>query len=287
MTFKSASLTPTVLRIVQDKGTEYPFSGEHDEKETPGTYLCRQCGLALFRATSKFPSGCGWPSFDQNIENAVKQEADKDGKRTEILCTRCNAHLGHVFIGERMTPLNTRHCVNSLSLDFVSDLEVQDSQEIILGAGCFWGVEYWFKKLPGILKVEVGYSGGHTLNPTYEDVCSKHSGHYEVVRVLFNQKKILLERVLKFFFEIHDFSQTDGQGPDIGEQYLSAIFVYDQTQADIANQLITYLKSQGEDVATKVLPVQTFWLAEDYHQAYYDKTRKLPYCHTYVKKFED
>ncbi|MBS0287440.1 MAG: bifunctional methionine sulfoxide reductase B/A protein [Proteobacteria bacterium] len=287
MTFKSASLPPDVLRIVQDKGTEYPFSGEYDQLDAPGTYLCRQCGLGLFRAQSKFHSGCGWPSFDQNIENAVKRQTDADGQRVEILCARCDAHLGHVFMGEKMTVLNTRHCVNSLSLDFVHDLTVQDSSEVILAAGCFWGVEYWFKKLPGVLKVEVGYTGGQTKNPSYEDVCRGNTGHFEAVRVVFNPKQVTLEKIMKFFFEIHDFSQTNGQGPDIGEQYLSVIFYYDAIQQAVAQKLIQILEKKGEHVATKLFPISPFWKAEDYHQAYYDKMRKIPYCHQYVKIFGD
>ncbi len=285
MAYKTNSLQPHVLNIVKDKGTEHPFSGEYDEQDSPGTYLCRQCGLALFRATHKFHSGCGWPSFDLPIPHSVKQLPDKDGQRTEILCSRCDAHLGHVFHGERLTTLNTRHCVNSLSLDFVADLNVEDSQEVIVAAGCFWGVEYWFKKLPGVLKVEVGYSGGHKAYPTYEEVCRGHTGHVEVVRVIFDPKKVTLEKVLKFFFEIHDPTQTNGQGPDIGEQYLSVVFYYDDEQAQMAHKLIHQLEQTGEKVATKVIPVSIFWPAENYHQAYYDKTRKMPYCHTYVKKF--
>jgi peptide methionine sulfoxide reductase msrA/msrB len=287
MTFKTASLVPQLLTIIRDKGTEYPFSGEYDSLDSPGTYLCRQCGLALFRATSKFHSGCGWPSFDKEIEGAVKRLPDKDGQRTEILCMRCDAHLGHVFIGERHTVLNTRHCVNSLSLDFVTSLDVKDSAEAILAAGCFWGVEYYFKKLPGVLKVEVGYSGGSKDSPTYEQVCTGHSGHFEAVRVVYDPSKITYEKIIKFFFEIHDPTQHNGQGPDIGEQYLSVIFYYDDKQLQTAQALIQTLEQKGYDIATQVLPVKPFWPAEDYHQDYYQKTKKLPYCHTYTKRFDD
>ena len=157
---KTASLSPDARKIICEKDTEYPNTGEYTDLETAGTYLCRQCGLALFRAEHKFHSGCGWPSFDAEIPGKVKREPDADGRRTEILCIRCNAHLGHVFHGEGYTPLSTRHCVNSLSLDFVESLTVNDSSEVIVAGGCFWGMEYYFKKLPGVLKTEVGYSGG-------------------------------------------------------------------------------------------------------------------------------
>src|SRR5437762_9264885 len=103
---KSASLPNEILAIVKNKNTEHPFTGEYDEFEEAGTYLCRQCGLALFRSQTKFHSGCGWPSFDEEIMGAVKQLPDSDGRRTEILCSRCNAHLGHMFRGEHITNKN-------------------------------------------------------------------------------------------------------------------------------------------------------------------------------------
>lgn len=285
MVIKTTSLSHQLLAVIDDKGTEYPFTGEYDELDQPGTYLCRRCGLALFRSQTKFHSGCGWPSFDEEIKDAVLRKPDVDGSRTEILCSRCNAHLGHVFQGERFTGKNTRHCVNSASLDFVSDLNILDTEEIILAAGCFWGVEYYLKKLPGVIKTEVGYTGGRTLNPTYEDVCSGRTGHFEAIRVVFDPTKISLENLLKYFFEIHDPAQTNGQGPDLGEQYLSRIFYYDDQQKIIALKVVNELKQLSYVVATKVLPVSPFWRAENYHQDYYTKTGKQPYCHRWEKKF--
>jgi peptide methionine sulfoxide reductase msrA/msrB len=282
---KTASLPTPFLRIIRDKATEYPFTGEYNEHEKAGTYLCRQCGLALFRANTKFHSGCGWPSFDEEIPNTVNSIPDTDGKRLEIVCARCTAHLGHVFKGEGFTEKNTRHCVNSASLDFVSDTTVTDTEEAIFAAGCFWGVEYYLQKLPGVLKTEVGYCGGQTENPTYEDVCSGNTGHVEAIRVIYDPQKISYAQLVKFFFEIHDPTQTNGQGPDLGTQYLSVIFYHNETQKNIAEQLKSELEQKKLVIATSIQQTSPFWFAEKYHQDYYTKTGTQPYCHHYVKRF--
>jgi len=283
--FKEPSLPKVVLAVVKHRGTEYPFTGAYNDSDEKGTYLCRLCGLALFRGEHKFHSGCGWPSFDEEITNAVLRKNDPDGKRTEIVCARCDAHLGHVFLGERLTKQNTRHCVNSLSLDFVSDVQVLDSQEAIFACGCFWGVEYYFKRLPGVLKTEVGYTAGVSEAPTYREICRGDTGHVEAIRVLFDSSRISYEQLAKFFFEIHDPSQEDGQGPDRGEQYLSVVFYYDETQKEITQRLIAELGNKGYSVATTLKPVSVFWPAETYHQDYYEKTGKQPYCHRHTQKF--
>lgn len=275
--WKSDSLQPVVLSVIQGKETEKPFLGEYDNFGEKGTYLCRQCGLALFRSETKFHSGCGWPSFDEAIEGAVLEEADRDGHRVEIVCVRCHGHLGHVFTEEQFTAKNTRHCVNSVSLDFVEDFTVLDTGEAIFAAGCFWGVEHYFKTLPGVLKTQVGYSGGFHPNPSYQEICEYETGHFEVIRVIYDLNKINYEALVKYFFEIHDFTQTDGQGPDIGEQYLSRIFYFDEDQRAIAQNIIEELRLRRYDVVTQILPVSVFWPAEGYHQQYYEKTGKLPF----------
>lgn len=283
---KLASLTPAVRRIICDKATEYPYTGAYNSTKENGTYLCRRCGLALFRGKNQFHSGCGWPNFDEMIAHAIKETLDADGTRREILCQRCNSHLGHVFSGEHFTHKNLRHCVNSASLDFVANNEVRDTAEMIAAGGCFWGVDYFLRQIDGVLKVEVGYTGGITCEPNYEQVCTGQTGHYEAVRVVYNIAKTDYFTVLKRFFEIHDPSQKNGQGPDIGSQYKSAVFYYNKEQLADAEELIQRLKSRGYAVATRLLEVQTFWPGEEYHQDYYTKNHKAPYCHRETNRFD-
>lgn len=283
---KTASLTPTARRIICEQATEYPHSGAYNTVVTQGSYLCRRCGLALFRANSQFASGCGWPSFDVNIPYAVKELPDSDGLRIEIRCHRCDAHLGHVFDGEYLTAKNRRHCVNSAAIDFVANNDVVDTEEAILAGGCFWGVEHYLGQIPGVLAVESGYTGGTTAEPTYNQICSGTTGHYEAVRVVFDRAKTDYHAIAKRFFEIHDPTQRMGQGPDLGHQYQSAVFYYNTSQHDETCKLIEQLKKKGYDVATQLLPAQIFWPAEEYHQNYYAKQSKMPYCHQPVMRFE-
>lgn len=117
------ALTPEETHVIMGKGTEAPFSGEYDNFHEEGTFICRRCNAPLFSSKAKFDAGCGWPSFDENFPDAVKRLPDPDGQRTEIACANCQAHLGHVFMGEHETEKNTRHCVNSLSIRFIKSGE--------------------------------------------------------------------------------------------------------------------------------------------------------------------
>ena len=278
-------LTPEERRIIIGKGTEMPGSGEYLHNKAEGTYRCRQCDAPLYKSSDKFDSGCGWPAFDDEIPGAVERRTDADGRRTEILCVTCGGHLGHVFEGERLTPKNTRHCVNSLSMRF-EPAAVGGFREAYFAAGCFWGVEYLFKKEPGVVATSVGYMGGGLSGPTYRDVCSGDTGHAEVLKVMYDPAKTTYDKLCRLFFEIHDFTQVNRQGPDVGEQYRSEIFVVDKEQQRIADGILDELVARGYEPATRVTSAGTFWPAEEYHQDYYRKTGKTPYCHARRKVFD-
>ena len=272
-------------RIIVHKGTEVPFSGKYNYFFEKGSYLCKRCNARLYRSDDKFASTCGWPSFDDEIIAAVKRQPDIDGKRTEILCANCGAHLGHVFEGEGLTEKDTRHCVNSTSLIFVPEKKEPPAAKAYFAGGCFWGVEHLFDHKEGVISAISGYMGGSMDNPTYEDVKYGSTGHLEVVKVIYDPAKVSYEKLVKFFFEIHDPTQVDGQGPDIGKQYLSAIFYNTDEEKKTAYKLIDILESKGYKIATKVLPAAAFWKAEEYHQDYFDKNKQQPSCHVYKKRF--
>ncbi len=277
-------LSPEEERVIIHKGTEPPFSGEYNDFFEKGTYQCKQCRAPIYSSGDKFESSCGWPSFDDEIKGAIKKETDADGSRTEILCANCGGHLGHVFEGERLTDKNVRHCVNSVAMLFVSDKESELAKAHFAG-GCFWGVEHLFEQKEGVVSAVSGYMGGTVDNPTYGDVLQGDTGHLEAVEVSYDPSKVNYEDLAQYFFEIHDPTQVDGQGPDIGKQYLSAIFCSNEDEKNIAYKLIEVLNAKSYKIATKVLPVSPFWKAEEYHQNYYNKNKNQPYCHVYEKKF--
>jgi peptide methionine sulfoxide reductase msrA/msrB len=278
-------LTPDEERVIIHKGTEAPFTGKYYDFKEAGTYTCKQCGAPLYRSGDKFDSGCGWPSFDDEIPGAVKRSRDADGFRTEITCAACGAHLGHVFEGEHFTSKNTRHCVNSISLNFIPAAAAVKTDTAYFAGGCFWGTEYLLQKFDGVISARVGYMGGKTEYPTYEKVCYDNTGHAETVEVVFDPAKTDFEKLARYFFEIHDPTQFNHQGPDYGPQYRSAIFYKDDNQREIAARLIGILKGKGYKVVTEVVKADHFWEAEKYHQDYYQNNGKQPYCHIYQKRF--
>lgn len=281
-------------RIILHKGTESPYQGKYTDNKKEGTYVCRACGFPLYRSDDKFESGCGWPSFDDEIPGAVNHLPDADGNRVEIVCANCDGHLGHVFRNEGFTPKNTRHCVNSISMHFVPagdelpEVERQSKPEkiAVFAGGCFWGLEHAFSLVPGVLDVVSGYSGGHTPTPGYEEVCRGRTGHAEAVQVRYDPQKVDYETLVRLFFEMHDPTQINRQGVDVGSQYRSVLFYNDEGEKEIALQLVEKLEAKGYRVVTEIVPATVFYPAEEYHQDYLMKHPNRPSCHFQVRRFD-
>jgi peptide methionine sulfoxide reductase msrA/msrB len=171
-------------------------------------------------------------------------------------------------------------------MEFIKKQEITtETDTAIYASGCFWGTEFYMKKMKGVLSTEVGYTGGHVHNPTYKQVCNGNTGHAEAVRVVFDPKQVSYEALTKQFFETHDPTQLNRQGPDIGFQYRSAVFFLNNQQEQIIHKLIGILRTKGLNVVTEVSKAGEFYPAENYHQDYYQKKGGNPYCHIYTPRF--
>ncbi|MBC8266384.1 MAG: bifunctional methionine sulfoxide reductase B/A protein [Flavobacteriales bacterium] len=264
-------LTSDEVAILKNKGTEAPFSGEYNNNFEAGIFVCRACKSPLYESNSKFNSGCGWPSFDDEIEGAIIRYEDLSGgrARTEICCAKCDGHLGHVFKGEQITEKDTRHCVNSLSLQFKA---YNNLEKATFGAGCFWQVEKIFKTTKGVYLSSVGYMGGNTKNPTYKEVCKGDTNHAEVVHVYFNPEIISYKNVLAIFWENHNPTTLNKQGVDVGTQYRSVVFYHSQEQKELAEQsIISQQQKWKNPIVTQIIPAKKYYRAEEYHQNYLNK----------------
>jgi peptide methionine sulfoxide reductase msrA/msrB len=284
-------LSPADAEVILAKGTERPFCGNLLDNHKEGVYICKLCGLPLFGSTGKFNSGTGWPSFFTPVDkDHVVTHTDRSlgMERDEILCARCGAHLGHVF-EDGPKPTGLRFCVNSASLDFLEKGQPTpaaskpvDTAAAYFGGGCFWGVEDRFQQVPGVIDAVSGYMGGKTKNPTYEEVCEHTSGHAEVVKIVFDPKRVSYPQLLEFFFKIHDPTQLNRQGPDVGDNYRSAIFASSPEQTQQARKFIdeqqkSNQRFEGHRIVTQLVeagkdgPSEPFYPAEDYHQDYHMK----------------
>ena len=264
-------LTTEEQYILKDKGTEAPFTGEYNEHFEAGVFICRACENPLYESNTKFNSGCGWPSFDDEIEGAIHRHEDlsRGTIRIEICCANCDGHLGHVFTGEQITAKDTRHCVNSLSIRFKSYTQLQKAT---FGAGCFWSVEKLFKATEGVYLASVGYMGGDTDMPTYNQVCSGTTNHAEVIDLSFNTEKVSYISLLNLFWENHNPTTVNRQGLDSGTQYRSVVFYHNDQQKKEAEQSKREKQASWEnEIVTQILPASTFYRAEEYHQNYLNK----------------
>jgi peptide methionine sulfoxide reductase msrA/msrB len=277
-------LTAEEYRVLRQAGTERPYTGKYNDHFEKGTYVCAACGTPLFVSTTKYDHGSGWPSFTAPIAPdrlEYREDRSHGMVRTEVRCAVCGSHLGHVF-DDGPAPTGKHFCVNSISLNFKpagqqEGIKEDTTETAIFAAGCFWGVEEKFRKLKGVVSTRVGYTGGRTKNPTYEQVCSDATGHAEAVEIVFDPNKVSYAELLDAFFLFHDPTQINQQGPDVGTQYRSAVFYLNAAQKEAALEAIAKLDASGRydcPVATQVRPASDFYEAEAYHQKYYEKLGK-------------
>lgn len=294
------TLTPEQYRVMFQCGTEPAFSGVYNDFWEKGEYHCAACEAPLFKSETKYEHGTGWPSFSDPAakDTLVFLEDRSFGMvRTEVRCAYCGAHLGHVF-DDGPSPTGRHYCINSAALTFkktgaertenstsapaaagrsASAAPIAAGTEIAtFAAGCFWGVEDKFIKLPGVVETVVGYTGGHTKNPSYRDVCSDETGHAESVRVTFIPSLISYEDLVRAFFTFHDPTQLNRQGPDVGTQYRSVIFYHSEDQKAKAQVIKAEFDASGrfrKSIVTEIVPASEFTKAEEYHQKYIQKKK--------------
>ena len=305
-------LTPLQYDVTQHEGTERPFQNSYWDNKDAGIYVDIVSGEPLFASIHKYESGTGWPSFWQPLEPSHIVERDDFrlfSKRIEIRSKYGDSHLGHVF-DDGPAPTGLRYCMNSAAMRFIPAADLQkegygqyaqlfettpksaakdqtmtnssQTETAVLAGGCFWGVEELLRELPGIINTEVGYTGGITENPTYNDIKKGNTGHAESVQIVFDPSQISYADLLRAFFKIHDPTTLNRQGNDRGTQYRSAIFYRNDDQKKVAEQIkaeaATY-PMWTDPIQTEITAASTFTPAESFHQDYLQKNPNGYTCH--------
>lgn len=270
--------------VTKQGGTEPAFQNEYWDEHRPGIYVDINTGEALFSSTDKFDSGTGWPSFTKPIEGAsISETTDSSYGMDRVEIKTNDSHLGHVF--DDGPNGGDRYCVNSAALIFIPYEELDEKgygeykilfhfEKGVFAGGCFWGVEHLFAQLEGVVSATSGYMGGEMENPTYKDVSTGNTGYAESVEVVFDPNIISYREVVDYFWRVHDPTQINRQGWDVGTQYRSAIFYFNDEQKRIAEESKAAFDAKeifDTPAVTKIVPATTFYKAEEYHQDYYEK----------------